>query len=169
MKQHMRQAICSHDIKMSARPEFYSGRGANTGDLNSTILERFHEVITLEHGKDAAKAFTLMVADMQSLSATAFLNRLYMLEADQWQYIPRDQDPLADGIDVGPDDDGREAIGMLSIAGALSDRPDETESIRGEFIRKHRDELPEEFAKKLLKKRTVWNVSGFISPYGDWR
>ena len=55
---------------MSARPEFYSGRGAISCDLNDKILEKVHKGVQREHGEEAAKQFVQMVADVPKLSAT---------------------------------------------------------------------------------------------------
>ena len=105
---------------MSDRPEYYSGRGAITSDLNDKILEKTYELVQKEHGDDAAKHFAQMVADIQKLSATDFLNTLYNLESRNWKW---DKRLLGDGkgMDVGPDrgDRGREAIAMMTIAGVL--------------------------------------------------
>jgi hypothetical protein len=136
------------EANMSARPEFYSGRGAISDDLNSKILEKVYQGVQREHGEKAAKQFAQMVADIPSLSATDFLLTLYRLESNNWKWNKK---MLGNekGIDVGPDygDGGREAIGMATIANILGgslDR-DETSYIRGEFLRNHNIEGPKEY------------------------
>lgn len=125
---------------MSARPEFYSGRGAIACDLNDKILEKVYQTVQREHGEKAAKQFAQMVADVPELSATDFLLTLYRLEGQDWKWNKR---MLGNekGVDVGPDYDNgaRFAIGMATIAGALSgmSERDETSYIRGEFLRRH--------------------------------
>ena len=132
--------IYKHEI-MSGRPEFYSGRGARLSDLNSEILEKFHQAITVEYGTEQAATFVKMVADMESLSATAFLNRLYTLEAYNWQYAPRKQEKK-EGFDVGPDNGGRLATGLASVASFMSNGDaDQTEDIRYMFLSRHRSEF----------------------------
>ena len=66
--------------RMSARPEFYSGRGAITDDLNGEKLEHIYGDIKRWHGDDAAQSYVQMVADILVLSATDFLLSLYRFE-----------------------------------------------------------------------------------------
>ena len=47
---------------MSTRPEFFSGRGATTSDLNYETLTGIHDGIKKEFGDGAAKNFVLMVS-----------------------------------------------------------------------------------------------------------
>jgi hypothetical protein len=133
------------EANMSARPEFYSGRGAISDDLNSKILEEVYQGVQREHGEKAAKQFAQMVADIPNLSATDFLLTLYRLESHNWKWNKK-MLGIEKGIDVGPDygDGGREAIGMVTIGnvlGGMLDR-DETSYIRGEFLRRHKIEDP---------------------------
>ena len=131
---------------MSNRPEYYSGRGAILSDLNDQILERAYKVVKREHGEEAAKQYAQMVADIPKLSATDFLLTFYRLEGNDWKW---DKRILGNekGIDVGPDrgDGSREAVAFATIAGALfgDSSRDETEHIRGEFLRRHKIEQPE--------------------------
>ena len=125
---------------MSARPEFYSGRGANISDLDSKRLEYIYQFIKKEHGEKAGENFIQMVADIPVLSATDFLNTLYRLDSNNWRW---DKSLLGNekGIDIGTDygDGRREDIGfatIVNIFGGSYDR-DETDCIRGEFLRKH--------------------------------
>ncbi len=125
---------------MSARPEFYSGRGAINCDLNDKKLESIYQTIKREYSEGAAQYFAQMVADIPKLTATDFLLTLYRLEAQNWKW---NKNLLGDekGIDVGPDqgDGKREITGMmtvLSILGGLSER-DETEYIRSAFLKRH--------------------------------
>jgi hypothetical protein len=130
---------------MSARPEFYSGRGAISSDLNDKILENVYQGVRREQGEEAAKQFAQMVADVPKLSATDFLLTLYRLEGLSWKW---DKRVLGNerGMDVGPDrDDGsREAIARATIASVLSGMSDidETSYIRGEFLRRHEIQVP---------------------------
>ena len=126
------------EIGMSTRPEFYSGRGAIACDLNDAKLGKIYQGIQREHGEDAAKQFAQMVADIPKLSATDFLVTLYRLEAYQW-----DKKLLGDekGIAIGPDlgDESREQNAMWGVLGVLlgDNERDETEYIRGEFLKRH--------------------------------
>jgi len=125
---------------MSARPEFYSGRGATGSDLDNRRLERIHQLIEREHGGEAAQNYVQMVADIPVLSATDFLLNLYRLDASGWEW---NKGLLGNekGVDVGPDTGNgtREAIGFATIGavlGGMSDR-NETPYIREEFLRNH--------------------------------
>lgn len=72
---------------MSTRPEYYSGRGATRSDLDSSILGRIYDGILKEYGKRPANYYVKMVADIKVLSATTFLQELYMLFNNNWKYI----------------------------------------------------------------------------------
>jgi len=126
---------------MSARPEFYSGRGAIVTDLDSVNLEMIYDGVKNEYGNEAAGRFVQFVYDLEKLSATAFLNAFYQFVSQGCNYKAKPH-RKADDVDVGPDNGGRLATGMATIAGVMfgsSDR-DETEQIRGPFLRKHDQE-----------------------------
>lgn len=124
---------------MVNRPEYYSGRGAISCDLNDKYLENIYESIKREYGEEAAKNYVQMVADIPKLSATDFLLTLYSLEARDWKW---DKRLLGNqkGIYVdGPTDEAKIAVGFATIAdvfGGMSGR-DETIFIRSEFLARH--------------------------------
>lgn len=125
--------------RMSGRPEYYSGRGAILSDLNSELLEAIFQGIKKEIGDDAAESFVGMVASIDRLSATFFLNSLYALEANGWKWVLAGDSKASDHIDVGPDDDGRVAVGFASMAswmGGGSER-NETFMISSDFLTAH--------------------------------
>ncbi|MDD4412863.1 MAG: hypothetical protein PHR00_04435 [Patescibacteria group bacterium] len=72
------------NANMSARPGYYSGRGATLSDLNDAILNKIAKSIKENYGDKAFDSFVSMVWDMKVLSATAFLNNLYTLESVDW-------------------------------------------------------------------------------------
>lgn len=74
------------DCGMSVRPEFYSGRGATTADLDSQKLERIWAAIQTHLGEDAAQGFVDMVVDLPCLSATDFLLALERLDFGGWRW-----------------------------------------------------------------------------------
>ena len=124
---------------MSGRPEYYSGRGAITCDLNSEILEKVYQEIGKTHGKKAANQFTHMVADIPKLSATDFLLALYRLEGRGWKW---DKKMLGGekGIYIdGPTIDAKRMVCLATIAEAFcgSGSRDETDYIRRGFLAKH--------------------------------
>ncbi len=86
------------DGRLSGRPEYYSGRGPNEGDLNSKHLADVHRGIKTELGDDAAKAFVRMVEVQADMSATAFLNSLYRLERAGWKFRAKDYNQSGDEI-----------------------------------------------------------------------
>jgi hypothetical protein len=121
--------------KMSVRPAFYSGRGATLADLNGDILSGIHKGIQEELGPDAAKSFVCMVRDIKVLSATTFLNELYVLANNRWKYVKKDRE--APGIDFEKDENGNHNLAQgLATIGAMmfgNDR-DDTDHIRGRFL-----------------------------------
>lgn len=126
---------------MSTRPEYYSGRGAIMCDLNGKILEGIYQGILKEFGKNAAKNFVKMVADIKVLSATTFLEELYMLFGNNWKYINKKEH--ANGISVpknenGEYDDRSVMSGIFGIFSAMSNNGrDETMAIKNYFLSQH--------------------------------
>jgi hypothetical protein len=74
------------DGRLSARPEYYSGRGVNRGDLNGQHLLMVHTGVKREIGTEAAAAFVKMIEVIKDMSATGFLTSLYRLERASWQF-----------------------------------------------------------------------------------
>jgi len=93
--------------RMSARPEFYSGRGVNTGDLNHKHLKMIYTGIKKELGDAQAEAFVEMLQVLKDMSATGFLNSLYRLEDNGWKFDKALFNRKNDGIAFhGVDQDG---------------------------------------------------------------
>ncbi len=123
-----------YSVRMSGRPEFYSGRPARHYDLSGKQLFGIYTKIKEELGEEQATAFVTMVEKIGSLSATNFLNTLYALEANEWVYDDKLSINDSD-IDVGPDNPSRNAIAFATIASAISGGGhDETEYIRNTFF-----------------------------------
>lgn len=118
---------------MSARPGFYSGRGATTSDLNDKILEKVYQGILKNYGQEPAKEFVNMVADIPKLSATDFLLTLYRLEAHEWKW---DKRFLGSEKGIYPEDEGSAMATVIDVLYGMN-KTDETDYIRGEFLRKH--------------------------------
>jgi hypothetical protein len=137
---------------MSPRPEYYSGRGAICCDLNSELLEMIYVGVKKEAGDEAAAAFVQFVYDFDKLSATAFLNEFYIFCARGYSSVPRTHTAL-DELDAGPDGPSQEIIGTVALFGALCGdmARDETESIRGSFIQKHRSECKQNKERERRK------------------
>ena len=119
-----------HSIGRSARPEYYSGRGATTTDLNGDKLFAIYTKITEEIGEKEAEAFVTMIENLKYLSMTNFLNALYALESNQWVYKP----VVENDIDIGPDNSSRGAVALGIIGSAILGKPDETEHIKRPFF-----------------------------------
>jgi hypothetical protein len=124
---------------MSTRPDFYSGRGAITADLDDTILEKLWTAIKANRGDEAAAAFVLMVEAIPVLSATDFLITLAALDRNDYAWDARFVSG-AKGIDIRRDDDGRHngvsAVCTMAAMLGRGDR-DETAWIRNPFLRRH--------------------------------
>lgn len=71
-------------VGMCDRPEYYSGRGVTTSDLDGDKLYAIYQKITQELGAKQAEEFVIMVKKLKTLSATNFLNSLYALEQNDW-------------------------------------------------------------------------------------
>jgi hypothetical protein len=129
--------------KMSTRPEYYSGRGAITCDLNGNMLEGIYQGIKKEFGDIPAKNFVKMVADTKVLSATTFLEELYMLFGNDWKYRNKPKSQQANGISIpknenGEYDDRSAMSGMLGMFAAMGNNGrDETPEIKNYFLSKH--------------------------------
>jgi len=126
--------------RMSRRPEYYSGRGAITSDLNYNILEGIYQGILKEYGEDAAKNFVEMVSDIKVMSATTFLQELYNLHNSNWKYVKKEEH--AHGVFVPKNDDGEYdeismTMGMFGVINAMSNTRDETQRIKGSFLNSH--------------------------------
>lgn len=119
--------------KMSTRPEFYSGRGAISSDLNDKTLEKIYQIIEREHGKDAAENYVKMVAGMPKLSATDFLITLYRLDSNKWKWEER-LSSKENGIYAGSPGS---ALGTIACVLAEDSKRDQTDYIRNEFLRRH--------------------------------
>ena len=154
--------VCKYtQNRMSTRPEYYSGRGAIRGDLNSELLEMIYDGVKAEAGDEAAAAFVQFVYDFDKLSATAFLAEFYRFCDRGCVNIPRKHNAL-DELDVGPAGPGQEIIGTIALFGALCGdmSRDETESIRGPFIQRHRREV----TPNKQKERREYKESFFFGP-----
>ncbi len=174
--------ISAHDIiykytdrRMSARPEYYSGRGNNSGDLDSKLIEMIYKGIKTEIGQDAAKAFVNMVGEMTTdASATTFLVSLYRLERNGWKFSsqlkPKDSaEAFAEALQDAERRDGEFPIaaGMAGIFGFMlgdaSVRAGDGFRITGDFLRKHEAELD----KKLPSKTTDYET-GLTRRSSSW-
>lgn len=120
------------NAKMSTRPEYYSGRGARVCDLNGEQLFIIHKGIKENIGEAQAQAFVNMIENIDSLSATNFLNCLYALEASDWTTVHIEEND----IDLGPDTPGRTAIALGTLFGSFSSHSsDSTNFIRNTFFK----------------------------------
>lgn len=116
---------------MSARPGYYSGRGATLSDLHYHILEKIADDIEKNYGPEAMKSFVQMVWQMKSLSATSFLLNLFALEQANWDL----SNIKLNGSDNYFESEG-EAWGLVaSVLARRGPSFDHTEEIRNGFRR----------------------------------
>lgn len=142
--------------RMSSRPEYYSGRGNNPGDLDSSTLQNIYEGIEAQVGAEAAKAFVNMVGEMtEDASATTFLVSLYRLERNEWKFEPRvvpaaSGEALSEAVSDARRKHGDEAAMTAGMAGIFSllagsdtreKMPDAGLKITYQFLSRHKVEL----------------------------
>jgi len=136
-----------NDLHISARPEAYSGRSEEFGDLNSKILENIYQGIVKYNGKGAGSAFVRMVSDIPRLSMTDFLMHLHNLEADGWKWDKKMKKNYND-VCIG-DGRGMDTFAITAITFAYKqNQTSEAYSsnrrwIAGEFLGKHGAKLSE--------------------------
>lgn len=98
-KPSVRQIIHDYtDGRLSARPEYYSGRGVNRGDLNGNHIKMVYDGVKKELGDAAAKALVSMIRVLKDMSATGFLTSLYRLEQMGWKFNEKAFNQSGDGI-----------------------------------------------------------------------
>lgn len=152
--------------KISTRPEFYSGRGNTTSDLNSEILETIYTGVQKEIGDKAAKSFVKMVGEMvHDASATTFLTSLYRLEQNNWKFnssiVPTNQaEALAETVQNAKRE-GRDAampvsIGLVFIfaSEAKTDKRYGGLYIVENFLRNHKKDLTKDTRETVLTSRS---------------
>lgn len=61
------------DRRFNFRASFYTGRGVNLGDLNSTYLEMIYQGLKTDVGQEAATNFVNFVDNLKDLSASGFI------------------------------------------------------------------------------------------------
>lgn len=137
-----KEIIRAYCQRLSPHPDYYSGRGATAGDLNSEMLEQLHAGILKEIGKKSAEQFVDMVANIDVLSATLFLNSLFALEANKWKWEKLKKASKGnDHIEItsSPEPDAKFVSGMVSLESWLGggSMRDETPLIRDDFLRNH--------------------------------
>ena len=142
---------------MSTRPEHYSGRGAITSDLNHDILEGIWSGIKEHFGNEAAENFVQMVRGIRVISATTFLEELYMLAGKDWQYVSHEADTL--GIAIAKDEDGNYnmASGLATVANMMSSSSrDETQAIKAWFLKRHGVPPRETVVDRYCNETKIW-------------
>ncbi len=125
------------EANMSSRPEFYSGRGAITCDLNYEILTNIAGLIVKYHGEAQKAEFVKMVAAMRRATATDFIVSLYRLERSGWVFETAvDQGGIEVANTGHPSDFG---INMATIFGGIAgdNQRDETPEISSRFLREN--------------------------------
>ena len=81
-------------VGLNCHPEYYRGRGARFNDLDGTKLANIHQTIQKNIGEEAAEAFFTMVQKVKVLSVTKFLESLYALEKNAWEFSEEIQNEI---------------------------------------------------------------------------
>lgn len=116
---------------MIADPDYYSGRGVTTSDLNLNILNELADSVEKSYGNEALEAFIQMVWNMPVLSTNAFLYNLFALERSGWKL---DQIKLKVSDDNFESEAGARGVVLTLMSGA--GRSNDTEWIRAGFRKK---------------------------------
>ncbi len=112
---------------MSARPEYYSGRGVTRSDLSVPELTCIYRYIESgqERGtfpKSALDAFITMVVDIKVLAATPFIQNLSALEWRGWKPLKETNDSeVAVGKVDGHHDPISGVCGVIAAMGRDAD------------------------------------------------
>lgn len=151
--------------KMSARPEFYSGRGVNSGDLNHNLLLMIHEGIKKELGEKQAEAFVEMLQVLTDLSATSFLNALFRLESNDWNFKVSLFNQKNDGMAFkGVDEDG--GLSAMFTVMETMHRPKGQDAAYAEYMSAT---ITQPFFAAIGVKSKRKPKSGYCDGYGSYR
>ncbi len=143
---------------------YYAGRGANSGDLNSDILERLYKGLRRDVGQTEAANFVRFVNQLNDLSASAFIVAFQQFWANGCQVVEIDQQP-GDGVALdayGDDLLGQAfgAIGSSLFRSKSDDSPRQHERIKAQFISDHWAEIPTD------EKGELPFHASYLHPYG---
>lgn len=158
---------------MSARPGYYSGRGARRGDLSGVQLCAMYESVTTHHGADAGLHFTKMVAGLKVVSATDFILALYALEGRDWaEPIIADRSVQGIHVDAPCDTEKGQTQAMIGMMeSAFGSRGNDSLQIKNEFLqwlKKLADAQPEIVSKDVLEAAREMAFSGGRDIRGYW-
>lgn len=137
--------------KFTLRSGFYAGRGVNSGDLNSKILEMFYQGIKRDLGDHIATNFVRFANKLRDLSASAFIVAFEQFWANDCTVTDiaqqsEDRNQLSGHGDalIG------EAFGLIgAILGGGNSQSDaeikvQSFFLKREFIASHKEEIPED-------------------------
>lgn len=131
-------------VGMSDRPEYYSGRGATISDLDGDKLYAIYQKIKQELGTNHADNFVTMVQRLKTLSATNFLNSLYILERYDWtDYISFRESNIYMYLNVADKELSAFSTIEETSFGGIHSRRDDTEYIKSSFLLKVKYERKE--------------------------
>lgn len=147
---------------LNPNPDYYSGRGNELGDLNSSILELLYKGVHTEKGAAAAKSFVNMVKNLKNTNAKSFLEEYYRLERKEWKYAEPVMKVRAVKGEGGPKAPVKPKEAELDMTRAPWDQPNKKPSrmtevqnafkrtanavghdkaVTGDFLAKHKDEI----------------------------
>ena len=129
------------------RSSYYSGRGVNLGDLNSSFLEMIYQGLKSDVSHEVAVNFVNFVNNQKDLTASGFIIAFEQF----WYSDAKNTDPsLPSGLGnkISGEENERIAEGFVLIAQALfgclsSPEQIERESfiVKADFLRTHMEEI----------------------------
>lgn len=112
--------------KLSSRPDFYSGRGANLGDLNSKILNLIYQGFITHFNQQKADEYVKLVANIKCASATSFLiNLRNFYETGSTNVVEQNTDISRNAYEVSA---------VCTFLSLMNDRPDQSFQILSPFL-----------------------------------
>ena len=155
---------------MSARAEYYSGRGPNRGDCGADHLAKIHAFLKARD-PEAAKAMVMTIFQLEEMGASEIIIALEQLHWNNYRMPeeilqPKQTEAVAEGF-KNPETgnyDSQQVAGMCGLFNLLGDRstPEERrikgDGIKQEFFQKlNSGDLPDEVLKARIPSMYAWS------------
>jgi hypothetical protein len=115
--------------KLSSRPDFYSGRGANLGDLNSEIIDLIYQGFITHFNQQKADEYVKFVANIKCASATSFLINLRIFyETGSTNVVEQNTDVSRDNYELSA---------FYTLFSLMNNGPDQSFQILSPFLKTH--------------------------------
>lgn len=134
------------------RSGYYAGRGPNSGDLNSKILESIYQGIKEDIGQEEASNFVRFVNQLDDLSASAFIVAFEQFAAQDGRVVSIEQ-RAGDGMRLDTHGDALLMQGFGAVMSAMGGQKRSEKdhwNIKGSFIRQHETEIPGDERRSLV-------------------